>query len=72
MTWVKFYDRKPPEGEFLITYCRGWRKGEYFIESWNHWDKKTQFCSPYNISYWWDGEPDIDKAIEDWKKCHLK
>lgn len=61
MTWVKFSDKKPEEGVFLIT-----RRSGNIIENKRIW-KKSKLSIPPPFTHWWDGEPNFQLAIGRWK-----
>ena len=70
MTWVKFSDRKPKLGEYLITRAPSKIRGASFIESWRMWDEQFINMQPHPLSHWWDGEPCFDAAVKDWNDNH--
>lgn len=68
--WIKFSEKKPIIGTYLITHSPGIRKGEYYIDDHRNWDGSwLKFAiMPHPASHWWNGEPNIETAIENWKQ----
>ena len=65
MTWVRFSDKKPPEGEMLITRCPDLLDGDC-IQDFRIWVKSKMSLSPI-FTHWWQGSKDINLAKEHWK-----
>jgi hypothetical protein len=64
MTWVKFSDRKPIDGTYMILRSPGYNGGNSFEGGITHL-KNTINVSPA-YTHWWDGERDSDLAIKEW------
>jgi hypothetical protein len=68
MPWIKFSDRKPKNGHYLITRSPGYQGKGDAIESWDSWDgKRYKNIRPTN-THWWDGPDNFDYAIEAWNE----
>ncbi len=65
MCWIKFKERKPKEGNSLITRSPGWNKIGDCFEDWRKWKKEILTYNP-PLSHWWDGEFDFSLAVKEW------
>lgn len=68
--WVKFSQRKPKLGGYLITRAPSCNKDDNFFDDHKDWDETWLHfpLKPAPVSHWWNGEPNFELAIKSWDK----